>query len=611
MTDTPTTVVTNEATPEKKRLEVFLGGPAAKPWYKRPLLIVGLVVLVALLLLLSRCFVGEAEGGYATEAARRGNLRVTVSATGNLQPTNEVQVGSEQSGLVTQVFVDNNDRVTAGQPLARLDTARLQDTITQAQAGLASAQAQVATAQASAAQARANLARQEEVWRISNHRVPSETELDAARAENRRAIAGVRSAEAQVSQARAQLSSAQTNLSKATIYSPVTGVVLSRQIDPGQTVAASFQAPVLFRIAEDLSAMKLEVRVDEADVGQVHEGQRATFTVDAYPGRTFDATVTRIDVGANASGSTTSGASSTNAAATGSGSVVAYTAELAVQNPDLLLRPGMTATAEIVTTEKQNALLVPNAALRWSPERDAASQRQTGAASVLLPRPGRGGRGGGGRGGAGGGGGGRQVAIGRGSRQNVYVLGADGQPAAVRVIVGESNGSETEIVGGELREGQEVITARLAPGQTQDKSERPRRGDGQGRGGGRWRDRGGQPQQNGVQAQPAAPPPAVGGQSPPAARGQSPTVQGGQSPRGQSPQAQRGQSPAARGDGAGPGGGGGMRGPGGQRIRDMTPEQRRAFFESLTPEQRAQMRARREQWRQRRQAEGGSPPDGE
>ena len=140
------------------------------------------------------------------------------------------------------------------------------------------------------------------MFRLSNGRVPSRTELDAARAENQRAVAGVRAAQAQVSQARAQLSSAQTNLSKATIYSPVTGVVLSRQIDPGQTVAASFQAPVLFTIAEDLAAMQLEVRVDEADVGQVREGQRARFTVDAWPGRTFPATVTRVDVGANASG---------------------------------------------------------------------------------------------------------------------------------------------------------------------------------------------------------------------------------------------------------------------------------------------------------------------
>jgi HlyD family secretion protein len=594
MNDATKTTVTNEATPDKKSLEAFLGAPAAKPWYKRPLYLAGIAVLLLAVLLLSRCFTGTAAGGYATETVRRGNLRVTVSATGNLQPTNEVQVGSEQSGLVKQVFVDNNDRVTAGQPLARLDTARLQDALVQAQASLASAQAQVSTARASAANARANLARQEEVWRLSNHRVPSETELDAARAENQRGIAGVNAAQAQVMQAQAQVSSAQTNLSKATIYSPVTGVVLSRQIDPGQTVAASFQAPVLFTIAEDLSAMKLEVRVDEADVAQVHEGQRATFTVDAYPGRTFPAVVARIDVGANASGPTTSG-SSAGAASAGTGSVVAYTAVLSVQNPGLQLRPGMTATAEIVTTERANALLVPNAALRWSPERDAASQRgqQSGVTSVLVPRFGRGGRGG--RGGPGGGGG-REVSIGRGSRQTVYVLGADGNPAPVRVVVGESNGSETEITGGGLREGQEVITARLAPGQTQDKSQR--RGRGQGRRGGADRDAA---PENAVQAQPGR------GQSP---GGQSPAATGGQPPaaateRGQSPE---GQSPAreARPERSG----GPPRGPGGQRIRDMTPEQRRAFFESLTPEQRQQMRERRRQWRERREAEEGASPDG-
>jgi len=601
---TRATPVSNDAAPDKERLEVFLGAPAAKPWYKRPLYLVGIAVLVLGLLLLTRCFGGSAEGGYATEAARRGSLTVSVAATGNLQPTNEVQVGSEQSGLVTQVFVDNNDRVVQGQPLARLDTSRLQDTIVQAQAGLASAQAQVATAQASAAQARANLARQEEVFRVSNGRVPSRTELDAARAENQRGAAGVRAAQAQVSQARAQLSSAQTNLSKATIYSPVTGVVLSRQIDPGQTVAASFQAPVLFTIAEDLSAMQLEVRVDEADVAQVRQGQRASFTVDAYPGRTFPATVTRVDVGANASGATSSGSSAS--AAAGAGSVVAYTAELSVANPELILRPGMTATAEIITTERRGVLLVPNAALRWSPDRDAAAQRgqQSGITSVLVPRRGRGGRGGGGRAE-------REVSIGRGSRQTVYVLGADGSPTPVRVVVGESNGSETEIVGGDLREGQEVITARLAPGQTQEKSER-RGARGEGRRGGR--DRGGEAQGNAVEAAPAreaspeGQPPSTRGQSP---GGQSPSAQGG----GQSPAR---QAPPAAGAGARQGGeagqgprGGGVRGPGGQRLRDMSPEQRRAYFESLTPEQRAEMRERRRQRRERRPADEAAPPDGE
>src|SRR5690606_33098083 len=148
------------------------------------------------------------------------------------------------------------DRVVKGQPLARLDTSRLRDTIVQNEAALASAQAQVAQAEASAVQARANLARLEEVHRLSGGKVPSQTELDTGRAENLRAQAGVRAAQAQVAQARAALSSAQTNLSKATIYSPVTGVVLSRSVDPGQTVAASFQAPVLFTIAEDLAQMK-------------------------------------------------------------------------------------------------------------------------------------------------------------------------------------------------------------------------------------------------------------------------------------------------------------------------------------------------------------------
>ncbi len=481
MTDSTTTNQNDK--PDQRALDDFLGAPARKPWWRRPTTLVVAVVVLIVLLLLSRCYSSEGEGGYATESVRRGDLTVSVSATGNLQPTNQVEVGSEQSGLITQVLVDNNDRVVQGQPLARLDTARLNDAIVQAQAGLAAAQAQVATAQASAAQARANLSRQEEVFRISGGRVPSETELDAARAENRRAVAGVRSAEAQVAQARAQLSSAQTNLSKATIYSPVTGVVLSRQIDPGQTVAASFQAPVLFTIAEDLSAMRLEVRVDEADVSQVREGQRATFTVDAYPGRTFPASVRRVDVGANASGSQTSTSSTTAA----SGTVVAYTADLAVANAQLLLRPGMTATAEIVTTERRNVLLVPNAALRWSPERDAAAQRgqQGGVTSVLVPRgPRR----------RGGGGAGREVAIGRGSQQTVYVLGEDGNPRPIRVTVGESNGSETEVTGGELQPGMQVITARLAAGQTQDRSGERRRGKADGGQGGEPRDRQRRPQ---------------------------------------------------------------------------------------------------------------------
>ncbi len=568
---------------DRTDLDDFLGAPATRAWWKRPTFIVGAIVIVIALLLLSRCFAGEAEGGFATQKVRRGDLTVTISATGNLQPTNQVEVGSEQSGLVTQVFVDNNDRVTRGQPLARLDTARLQDEIVRAQAALASAQAQVATAQASAAQAQANLARQEEVYRVSNGRVPSETEMDAARAENRRAVAGIRSAEAQVAQARAQVSSAQTNLSKATIYSPVTGVVLSRQIDPGQTVAASFNAPVLFIIAEDLSTMKLEVRVDEADVGAVNDGQRATFAVDAYPGRTFPATVTRVDVGANASGSSSSTSSSS-----ATGQVVAYTAELSVANSDLLLRPGMTATADIVTTERRDVVLVPNAALRFSPEQAAAGGGgQGGITSVLVPR---GGRGMGGRGGRGG----REVTIGRGSRQTVYVVGEDGNPRAIQVVVGESNGSVTEILEGELTEGMEVITARLAPGQVQPKSEE--RG-GEGRQGRRSRDGGGDAgDAGGNSAAPAeapAAPAAPGNEQAPAA-----PAPGEPAPKADAPPVRPSAGGRSGGDGA--------------RMRDMTPEQRRAYLESLSPEERERLRARREQMRERRGGgEGAGPGNGE
>lgn len=412
---------------------------------------IAVAVLLALWLLSKLIGGGDAAPQYVTVPVERGALRVTVAATGNLQPTNQVDVGSELSGTVTQLNVDNNDRVTRGQVLARLDPSRLQDAINQARAQLAAAQATVAQARATVTQSRASLGRLEEVRRLSGGKVPAATELDAARAEYQRALAGVASAEASVAQARAQLSADETQLSKAIIRSPVTGVVLSRQVELGQTVAASLNAPVLFTIAEDLAQMQLEVKVDEADVGQVNAGQRASFQVDAFPERTFAAVVKRVDVGANSGAST---ASTTTASSTGQ--VVAYTAELTVGNPDLTLRPGMTATAEIITAERNNVLLVPNAALRFSPEAAArAGQGGGGVTSVLVPR--RMGRGGNAE---------RDVGIGRGSRQTIYVLGADGQPQPIQVTVGDSNGSQTEVSGPALKPGLRIITGQLAAGET-------------------------------------------------------------------------------------------------------------------------------------------------
>ncbi|MBK7902323.1 MAG: efflux RND transporter periplasmic adaptor subunit [Proteobacteria bacterium] len=433
--------------PGRSALDEFLGRqPSSQRMrqLRKAAPVVGLLVLAGLAALYFSGR-GSDQPNYATAPVQRGDLRVTVSATGNLQPTNEVEVGSELSGLVTEVNVDNNDRVTRGQVLARIDTARLQDSIAQSRASLQSAIANVAQAEATAQQTRASLARFDEVHALSGGKVPSAAELDTARAEYARAVAGVRTAEAGVAQARAQLSSDQTQFSKALILSPVTGVVLSRQIDPGQTVAASFNAPVLFLIAEDLSAMQLEVKVDEADVGQVAAGQSATFQVDAFPGRTFPAQVQRVDVGANAgTGSTTS----SNA----SNTVVSYTAVLTVDNRDSTLRPGMTATAEIVTSDRHDVLLVPNAALRFSPDASAASGERGGVTKVLLPgRP---------RGTAGNKT--REVTIGRGSEQSVHVLNAKGEPEAVTVTTGDTNGTLTEVTGDSLREGAAVITGKLA-----------------------------------------------------------------------------------------------------------------------------------------------------
>lgn len=364
---------------------------------------------------------------YVTEEVVRGMLVVRVSATGNLQPTNQVQVGSELSGIVERVYVDVNDTVKRGQVLARLDLSRLQDAVTKSRATLAAAEAQVLQAQATVAEARATLARFRQVAELSGGKVPSQTEMDTAEANLKRAQANEASARASIAQARADLQSNQTNLAKAQIRSPIDGVVLARQIEPGQTVAASFQAPVLFTLAEDLAKMELQVDVDEADVAQVKAGQKATFSVDAWPGRRYEAVIRRVGYGAQEKDG-----------------VISYLTVLEVDNDDLSLRPGMTGTAEITTLTRENALLVPNAALRFSPEALDAAPKKSGNSvmGALMPRPPR-----------------QPPRQGRepGGQPRVWVL-QDGAPLRVDVSAGASNGRVTEITGGDLAPGMRVIT---------------------------------------------------------------------------------------------------------------------------------------------------------
>jgi HlyD family secretion protein len=430
------------------KIDEFLGGKTTPAWQRHAKWIALALVIVAALFGAWKMFGGTEEAGYATRAVEKGSLTVTVSATGKLAPTNQVQVGSELSGLVNRVLVDVNDRVTAGQPLALIDPERLDDAITQAQASVAAAQATVAQNQATLTEARSQLARFEEVSRLSGGRVPAKTELDNARAAVTRAAATVRASQAQVTSQQAALRSATTQRNKAIIRSPVNGVVLARQVEPGQTVAASFNTPTLFVIAEDLSAMELEVAIDEADVGQVKQGQKASFTVDAFPGDTFPAIIQRVDVGSNLSAQASTTTTSTTA------QVVSYAATLSVANPEQKLRPGMTATAEIITLQKDNVLLVPNAALRFTPAAGGgqASSGGGGMASALVPRGGR----------RGAQGAEKSATIRRGAKQTVYVKGEDGQPRAIEVTTGDTNGQVTEVIGGNLKPGMEVITGQFA-----------------------------------------------------------------------------------------------------------------------------------------------------
>lgn len=369
----------------------------------------------------------EANGlVYKTENVRRGDLTVTVTATGNLAPTNEVEVGSELSGIIRTVAVDYNDRVVVGQPLAHLDDTKFAAAVMKSRAALASARAQLQQARATLRKNQQNLQRIQQARRLTGGKLPSESELEAAEADLESARADEASAKAAIQEAQATLKADESDLAKTIITSPVDGIVLTRSIDPGQTVAASLQAPVLFTLAEDLAEMELQVDVDEADVGQVQEGQSATFTVDAYPERSFQAVITQVRYGSE----TTDG-------------VVTYKAVLKVDNPDLALRPGMTATADITVQRVESALLVPNAALRFTPPQPER-KKSRGLIGALVPHPPRSGTRN------------ETAARGGGKQQRVWVL-KDGQPVALAVSVGPTDGAFTAIYGGEPAVGTALV----------------------------------------------------------------------------------------------------------------------------------------------------------
>ena len=359
---------------------------------------------------------------WRTATLDRGNIRTVVTATGSVQPVRVVEVGAEISGRVIEVTADADDEVEAGTILVRLDPEPLQARLEQAEAQLAVSEASVKVASATVTETRGTASRAEQLRRKGL--VPTE-EVEKAVAARARAAASLAQAEAQRRLAQAQVRQVQADLAKAIVKAPISGIILRREVEPGSTVAASLQAPVLFTIAEDLRQMHLLLAIDEADVGAVSRGMRATFTVDAFPTQSFEAEVVAL-----------------RHAPTQEQNVVTYEAVLSVDNPDRLLRPGMTATATIVASEVKDALRVPNAALRFSPPRDDAGAARS-AGSVLT---GMGGRPGGRR---------RNGGGNRGPRLWTLV---DGKPRPQAVETGATDGRYTEIRGGDLKEGAVVLT---------------------------------------------------------------------------------------------------------------------------------------------------------
>lgn len=393
--------------------------PAKKKWW---LLLLAAAAGAALWFFLSPS--NGPKTTYKTVEAANGSLTVTVSATGTLEPVTEVEVGIEVSGTVEEVAVDYNDLVKKGQVLARLDTEKLEARVLQSRANLEAGKAKLLEADATVAEAQNELDRLRRVRELSGGKLPSPHEMDGAEASLKRAEAARASAKAAIAQYEAALRLEETDLSKAVVRSPVDGIVLERKIEPGQTVAATLQTPVLFTLAENLTQMELHVFVDEADVGKVKTGQPAVFTVDAFGERKFPAVITQVRYAPQ----TVDG-------------VVTYETLLAVDNRDLSLRPGMTATAEITVETLENGLLIPNAVLRFAPPAEAKEEKKSGVS--LMPGPPR-----------------SQTNQHRkeesGKERTVWAL-EEGKPVPVAITTGLTDGKKTQVIDG-LEPGETLIT---------------------------------------------------------------------------------------------------------------------------------------------------------
>ena len=352
---------------------------------------------------------------YRTTKVERGDIVDTITATGNINAVTTVSVGSQISGTIQKLFVDYNSHVRKNEVIAQIDPQLLKASVTQAQGSFENAKASLEKAKVSVADTERTYRRNREL--LPNGFV-AQSDVDAAQTAYDQAVAGQKSAEAVVTQAKGALEVARTNLAYSTIRSPVDGIVISRNVDVGQTVAASFQTPTLFSIAQDLTKMQIDTNVDESDIGRAAKGQTVVFTVDAWPGKTFAGVVSQVR---NAPIITQN--------------VVTYDVVILVDNKELLLKPGMTTNVTIQVKKFANILKIPNAAIRYRPV-DKSKESAGGTAGRKKEPLG----------------------------QRVYTIGKKKNPVAVPVKTGVSNGSYTELLEGNLKEGDVVITGEASKG---------------------------------------------------------------------------------------------------------------------------------------------------
>lgn len=390
-----------------------LGENPTPKWWKKTLIALLSLLIVGGSVILFMKHNTKNDVAYITVPLKVQDLTTTVSATGNLEPTNTVDVGIEVSGTISEVLVDYNDHVHIKQPMARLDTTKLTAVETSSKANWMKFQANEQSAKATLDNALIENERALKMYASTQGNYPSRKEMQSALTAVEQAKAGVAAAKAQVAQSVAQHKTDQENLKKALVVSPIEGIVLSRKVEPGQTVVAAMQTPVLFTLAEDLTKMKAIVSVDEADIGGVKENQKVKFSVDAYPNREFEGKITQLRLNSEVVNG-----------------VVSYEAVVEVQNDALLLRPGMTANASIITGIQKQVKVVPNAALRFTPPLPSSANAQDKKKHATEESD---------------------------KGDHVWIL-KNKTPMKVKVRIGPSDGISTVLLGSPLKIGDLIIT---------------------------------------------------------------------------------------------------------------------------------------------------------